>query len=322
MANSVYANARASVLQTNLLSVDRINRMIEASSVDEAIKVLAEINFGDNISISSPLEFEKLIAVEEEKLFDFIKTSSPKECFKKFILYKNDYHNAEVFIKAKHLKVDVENMLVCEGIYSNEVLKDKIFSDDYSSFPSSLANALRFADGEFVSNKATGVAIGGAFIKALYNELFILSKADKYLKEVYYTKVDCINVGVALRLRNYAQAVEFFIPNGRLTNLDLRNLCENSLDELKSTFVYSPIKDIILRAIEEAGNKKPLSQFEKLSDYYPVSLIKKNEYSSSGNIPFLKYVFNKLNDLTNVRIILVGLINGFSQQDIKNRIRW
>lgn len=322
MPNSVYANARASVLHNNLLGVERINRMIEASSVEDAFRVLSEINFGDNISMSSPLEFEKLISSEEEKLFDFIKTSSPSENIKKFILYKNDYHNAEVFIKAKHLKIDVENMLVCDGVYSKEVLKDKIFSDDYSSFPSSLSNVLRFADGEFVSNKATGVSIGGAFIKALYKELFILSKRDKFLKELYLTKVDCINVGVALRLRNYVQAVDFFIPNGRLSDLELKNLCENSLDELKSTFVYSPIKDIILMAIEEAGNSKSLSQFEKLSDYYAVSLIKKKEYSSSGNIPFLKYVFNKLNDLINIRIILIGLINGFSQQDIKNRIRW
>ena len=45
------------------------------------------------------------------------------------------------------------------------------------------------------------------------------------------------------------------------------------------------------------------------------------QYSSSGSIPFMKYVFMKLNDITNVRIILVGLINGQDKQDIKNRLR-
>lgn len=321
MANSVYSNGRASALQANLLGSDRINRMLDCTSVEDTFKVLSEVNFGDNISISSALDFEKLILNEEQKLFDFIKSTSPSEEFKKFILFKNDYHNAEAFVKAKHLKISVEDMLVSDGLIDKDLLKDAIFTDDYKSLPAIMAKTLSYCDAEFVSGKANGAKISASFVKAIYEEMFFASKSDRFLNLVFKTKVDCVNIGVALRLRNYSQAEEFFIPNGRLTTLELKKLCEAPIEDLKTLFKHSPVKDIVSRAFEEAENGKPLSTFERLADYYPLSLINKMQYSSSGSIPFMKYVFMKLNDITNVRIILVGLINGQDKQDIKDRLR-
>ncbi|MCQ2387697.1 MAG: hypothetical protein MJ066_04555 [Clostridia bacterium] len=66
MSNIIYSNARAKFLSNSLLGKDRINRMID-SSVEDAIKILSEVNFGDNALIESNFDFEKLIDIEKDK---------------------------------------------------------------------------------------------------------------------------------------------------------------------------------------------------------------------------------------------------------------
>ena len=321
MANAVFAGGRASALQNYLLGEERINRMIDATSLDDALKVLMEINFGDGFSISTPIHFEKLISIEEEKLYSFIKSTSPSEKLKEFLLLKNDYHNAEAFVRAKHLKIDDDKMLVNDGVYEKDKLKDLIFADDYKGLPKPLRSAIIQCDNLFISNKASGVLVSNIFNKAYFEHLYSVSKGDKILTRLFKNKVDCVNIGVAFRIRNYSKANSFFIDNGTLSPSDLKKLCENSFDELKVYFKFSPLFKVVMLAIEDAEKNKPLLEFEKFTDFYPVSLLDENKYSISGNLPFMRYVFNKLNDFINIRIIMIGLINGLDKNQIKNRLR-
>ena len=321
MANAVFAGGRASALQNYLLGEERINRMVDATSFDDALKVLMEINFGDGFSISTPMQFEKLISIEEEKLYSFIKSTSPSKKLEEFLLIKNDYLNAEALIRAKHLKIDDDKMLVNDGIYAKEKLKDLIFADDYKGFPIPLGKALIECDNLFISGKASGVLVSNIFIKAYFEHLYSISKGDKILSKLYKNKVDCVNIGVAFRIRNFLKANSFFIDNGTLSTSDLKKLCDDSFDELKGYFKFSHLFKFIILAIDDAEKNKPLLEFEKYTDYYPVSLLNENKYSISGNLPFMRYVFNKLNDFVNIRIIMIGLINGLDKNQIKNRLR-
>jgi V/A-type H+-transporting ATPase subunit C len=240
MANAVFAGGIASALQNNLLGEERINRMVDALSPDDALKVLMEINFGDGFSVSNPMQFEKLISIEEEKLYSFIKSTSPSEKLKEFLLIKNDYHNAEALIRAKHLKIDDAKMLVNDGLCEKDKLKDLIFADDYKGLPKPLSKALIECDNLFISNKASGVLVSNIFVKAYFEHLYSVSKGDSFLSKLYKNKVDCVNIGVAFRIRNFLKANSFYIDNGTLSLNDFKKLCDESFDELKVCFKFSP----------------------------------------------------------------------------------
>ena len=47
MSDSIYANARAAALTGSLLGADRLSRMADCASADEAVKILQEVNFGE-----------------------------------------------------------------------------------------------------------------------------------------------------------------------------------------------------------------------------------------------------------------------------------
>ena len=320
MINFQYLNARAKALENGLLGKDRLYRLAESVSAEEGLKVLTEVNFGGGIAIDSPLDFEKLIDEEQTKLFELINKIGGETAFGNFVLLSQDFHNAEAFMKAKHLKISADKMLVPEGKISKEKLSEAIMMDEYKSLPPLLAEACITADGLFVSGKATGRIINATFMKCLYSALYELSKKDKDLAEIYSAKADCANIAIALRTRNYQTASESFVVGGKLTESEKKSLCEESFDSLKEKCKFFGNSQFVKVALSGVAGQ-PLTEFESLAEGFALKYLKKQKYSVEGIRPFMLYVYYKLAELTNVRIAMVGLINGQDEREIKNRMR-
>lgn len=320
MDNSIYANARAIALQNTLIGIDRLNRMIECSSKEEALKILNEVNFGDGVS-SDGGDFELIISTEEDKFSQFIRENSPSENFKKYLLIGNDYHNAEVFLRSKYLKSDVSNMVVSDGFINAEKLKDDILSDNYSSFSKNLQSALIEADNLFVFGNPDGKSISSIFKKALYSELFEIASKEKLLKKLFSVKADAVNISICFRTRDYSQAKEMFVKGGTLDETALKGLCEDTVENLKDKIKFSENRKLIEIAIEDFSKGTTLTEFEKVADGYSLALLKERKYDVDGYRPFMLYAFYKRAEIKNVRIILSCIDNGIDKNEIKSRVR-
>lgn len=321
MNNVIYSNARAKTLEKLLLGADRIGRMTDSADAEEALKILSETDFGGGVQISGAAEYEKLTVAETVRFINFVKETCPSEDFKRFLLLKNDFHNAEALIKSKYLKTDAQAMLTESGIIDVNVMRERIMADEYKSFPISMAEALGACDADFVSGKATGQSVGLFFLKAYFNELYSTAKKDKILLEIYKTKVDCANITTALRTRNFAASLGGFINNGNLTLSEFKALNDESFEVLKNKFRFSPQAELIYTALNAAEKGQPLTDFEKNAESYAVNLMLKNKFSAQGMLPFMQYCFYKKADIANVRIIFAGLLNGLKSKEIKERLR-
>lgn len=320
MSNVIYAGARAKSLYKGLLGAERINAMTESVNAEAALGILSEAGF-ISASFDGATDYESILSAAKTELFDFIREACPSEALKKYLLYKNDFHNAEAFIKAKFLKLDGGELACESGTLSASVLKERIFVDDYRSFPKAMAQALSQCDEAFVSGTATGVAINGLMEKAYFSALFEACKKDKLLTRLCHYKADAANVKIAIRSRDYKYAEKQFVKGGELGDAELRALCEETPDTIKEKFKFSYIGKEIAAAADALEKNASLSEFEKLTDDYPLKLLLINKYSTEGYYPFIIYCLYKLADIANVRIILSGLYNGESRQDIENRLR-
>lgn len=321
MANAIYANARAKSLENNLLGTDRLNRMIDSGSPDEAMRVLSEVNFGGGVSVGSFSDFELLISAEEKNFIDFLKSDCPSEALKNYMLYPFDFHNAETFIKEKYLKKQFNESTVYGGIFDKEDMREKIMLDDYRSFPEKMAEALSFCDGEFTTGRATGATVDAVFKKALYSELYKNARKIADLKEIFSVKADCANVGTALRTRNFSTATRYFVDGGNITQSELKILSEEPFETLKEKCRFMSIGELISLAIDACVKDEPMSEFEAKADGFALSLLKRKKFATEGIVPFMLYCFYKLAELKNVRIIMVGLINGMDKNEIRRRLR-
>lgn len=318
MVDSFFSNARAVSQENYLLGKDRLNRMIDCDNSEDAYKILLESGFGNGASASST-EFENLIFAEMQKFRSFLDETCVNSAFKSFLLIKNDYHNAEAFIKSKYLNVRAEDFTVQDGLIEKSVLKEFIFSDKYDSLPKSLKIALINIDEAFVDGKASGFFVSSEIKKALYTEYKKICKGD--LKKILEIKADAVNVGAVLRSGNYEQAKKNFVCGGCIPEFTLKKMCEISVDQLKefSKSIKSELN--IESAVDDFIRGKPLTELEREADGYALKYLKKYKYSAEKDYPYMLYCYYKLNEIENIRIIMVGLLNGIDKNEIKRRLR-
>ena len=181
MPNSIFANARAAALSVRLPGADRLNRMADCSSAEDAVKILQEAGFGEGAASSDP---ETLIAAEERSFAAFVRDAAPDGRVARFLLARWDFANAEAVMRAKYLKRDAKTMAGTEGVYPLALLEEKIFADDYKPFSPQLAKALAEADAMFVGGTATGRRVGTLFARAQYAEEAETAKKDSALRSI------------------------------------------------------------------------------------------------------------------------------------------
>lgn len=303
-------------MEKTLLGEDRLKRMVEGTA-DDALKILSEVGFGTgDISRAG---IDAVSDTETARLLAFIKETAPDDKIAKFFLYPYDFRNAEALIKEKYLKTESEPS-AC-GLLDIKELREKIFTDAYLSFPKHMAAALFNADKAFVEGTPSGLYINGLFTKALYDELFALKIKDSTLKRVLCAKADLINIGIALRTRNYERAEKQFVHLGNVKERALKALCEADFDTIREQFRFTEYKDEVFAALLGIENGTGFKEFEKLSDGFAVKIIKKHRYDSQGFIPFIRYCFYKFADIANARIVLVGHSGGLSREEISDRLR-
>lgn len=318
MVDSFFSNARAVSQENYLLGKDRLNRMLESETAEEAYKILLESGFG-NGAVGSCADFENLISAEMQKFRSFLDETCVNGAFKSFLLIKNDYHNAEAFIRSKYLNVRAEDFTVQDGLIEKSVLKGYILSDKYDSLPKSLKTALINIDEAFVSGNASGFFVSSEIKKALYSEYKKICKGD--LKKILEVKADAVNIGAVLRSDNYEQAKKNFVCGGSVSEATLKKLSEAPEDQLKSLAKDIKSELDIVSAVEDVIMGKPLTELEREADGYALKYFKKFKYSADGDYPYMLYCYYKLNEIENVRIIMVGLLNGIDKNEIKRRLR-
>lgn len=303
-------------MEKTLLGEDRLKRMIDGN-VEDALKILSEVGFGAGESAAD--EIDAVSKYETARLCAFIKEAAPDEKIAKFFLYPFDFKNAEALIKSKYLKTEPE-LFSC-GYFDEKTLKEKIFSDSYGSFPRAMADALLASDKAFVDKTESGQFINSLFTKALYEELFALNIKNPYIGKILLAKADMINIGIALRTRDFDSAKGQFVHEGAVNKNALKAVCEEDFDKIRERFRFTDYKDAVYAALDGIENGKGLKDFEKMSDGFAVKIINKNKFNQEGIFPFIRYCFYKLADIMNARIILVGHSGNLTGEEISERLR-
>ena len=80
MIDNIFANARAVAEENGLLGIDRLNRMADSASPEEAFKVLSEVNFGEGVAADAS-DYERAVEAEAEQPLpvDAVEAQRPRE---------------------------------------------------------------------------------------------------------------------------------------------------------------------------------------------------------------------------------------------------
>ena len=125
----LHISARVRAMENRLLTRERMERMLDARSADEAAKVLAECGYGDLPSLT-PTVIERALSQARQGLLAELRKVAPDQRLLDVFCIKYDYHNIKVLIKAAARGVDGAQLLLDAGRYDLAQLREDFEMDD------------------------------------------------------------------------------------------------------------------------------------------------------------------------------------------------
>lgn len=127
--------------ETKMLSAERMERMIDAPTNDEAAKILEECGYGDLSGLSAK-EAGAALEAHIAALFDEVEGMVPEAQLVQLFRLKYDYHNAKALIKARAMGVECDAILSQRGTVAPQKLLTAFLEEDYRDIPPVLAQAM------------------------------------------------------------------------------------------------------------------------------------------------------------------------------------
>ncbi|MFW0861711.1 MAG: V-type ATP synthase subunit C [Dethiobacter sp.] len=322
-----YAVGRIRAMETRLLDRGKIDRMVEAKSAEEALKVLGESEYGEYLAdLGSVHQFEKMLDVELRRIYVELRKFSPEPGLINLFAKKFDYHNLKVLIKANKLAEKRDELLVPEvgNIPLAEMIR-AVSDDDYRNLPPLMRRAAEKLS-ELLRLEPDPQLVGLLLDRAMYEELEDEVDAQKssFLKGYFTRLVDLLNIKTYLRVRRANRPKEFLLkallPNG---NVDMNKLVQlvEPLEVLVDRLMFSAYAHVVEEGIQTYQKTDTLTRYEKLADDHLIKYAKQAKYVTFGPEPIIGYLLAKENEIKMIRIIMVGKINQLPTEEIKERLR-
>ena len=326
MTSVLYAAGRVSVAQKNMLSSDKLNRIVAADGLEEAVRILSEYNYGGGIALSSPFAYEEMLCAEERSLYAFLREILPEGSGFETFFYEADFHNAKVLAKERFCAAERVTEAVNEyGMIPFADLARKLSTSEYDGLPTEMTAAFRDFEKSNEAGTLLSSDIDAGLDRAFYEFVFALLKKcrDKRLTEYYRDRVDGINIGVFLRCRRIGLDVSALkgrlIRGGNIATETLVKYYDKELTELRSALVGSVWYKLITEYIEDKS-MGAVGMETATEDVLTTRLAAiRYEMETVGSIAF--YYREKTTEIKDLRIVLTGKKNKVDNKAILSRLR-
>lgn len=315
-ADYTYAVARIRSKELSLLSGHDIDSLLSLPDYKSCLRALSDKgwNFPDNSDISHVLS----IQTEElwELMDELVKDDNSFDIFR----IRNDYHNLKVAVKAVTRSVSPESMLLKHSVYSPQQIVGALENRDYSQLPDilqepakeAMASLLQTADGQLCD-----IIIDRAALEHIYR--LGMESDNDFIRRYAQLTVGCADIKTAVRSAKTSKSGEFIkkaLCHCDCLNVDaLAAAAVKGIDEicdcLTGTMFTSAVPYL----------KISVSAFEKWADNYLNSLMQEQKWDPFTIGPIAAYILGKEKEITAVRLILSGKLNGLSDSVIKERLR-
>lgn len=314
-------SARIHALENRLLTRERMERMLDARTADEAAKVLAECGYPDFDDLSPSGIEAALDQVRLDTMAD-LRKAAPDPAIVDVFCIQYDYHNAKTLLKAQATGKNPDELFIDAGRYPVAKLKEEFLKEDVRGteiFQTAVAEAK-----EILAETGDPQSADIRLDQAYYAELLQAAHASRspFLLGYIQRSIDTANLRSVVRSFRMGRGADFLrrvlIPGGTLRLDALLSVSRG--EELMAAVGPGP-----LASAAEAGAKAmeggPLTQFEKLCDDAVTAYLSKGKSVAFGEHPLIGYLYARQAELTTIRIILTGRMAGLDADTIRERLR-
>lgn len=322
----LFSTARVRSVEKNMLTRERAEKMIDAKTNEDALRVLDDCNYGNGGETTDPGDYEKLLAQEHKKTYDFITSVAPELDYFNMFLYPYDYHNLKVIMKAEYLGIDASDTLVDTGSIDLKVLKYSVKERDFSALTEKMGMALREIIEDFPKTNDPQM-IDFILDKYCYEEM--LSSAENtnssFIIDYVKLQIDAINIKTYVRLKRMNKSWDFFtkvyLKGGKISEQVFIKNYDEPFEKFAEQLSAYGFREIFLEGTESLAETGMFTKLEKLLDNKLMEHVKSSKYIPFGIEPLAGYLIAKDNEIKVARIIMAGKLAGISQELIRERLR-
>lgn len=322
-----YAVARVRVLEGRLLTRDRLARLVEAETPDEALRLLMEFNYGTTADLKTPYEYDVLILEELREAYDFLDHVSPDPALTDLFRLSYDAHNIKALLKSRlQEQSGPGDVLMDVGTIPAEKLAIAVNDRDYRDLPETFRRALQNLEKTF----STGVdpqRIGIELDKAVFIEIFkrLGEHPNAFARKYFKALADFQNVRILLRARARAmprdELAEALLPEGDVSKSALLNALDQAPDALVKSVAVGAVSRGIAAGLEETFHTGSMAALERRADDLLLGLAREGKRETLGIGPLIGYLLAKEQEAKAVRLIMVAKLNGLDDAIVKERLR-
>lgn len=312
-----YAVARIRMLERSLLTEKEYTQMIDARSADEAMKILMDAGYSE-FGMAEARDFETLLSAQLSKAYSDVRELTT-ENFMDVFLYKNDYHNLKVLIKADITETEADAYLIGGGTVDIEVMKNAFAGKNFSTIPYEMQEAVAAAYEAYGKNQS-GQAVDIVLDKAAFRQMSLTAKksGSDFIKKYVELVCDITNLKNFLRVktmrRPFEMFAEIYVEGGSIT-----------ADAFRAAFgadtPWGGFKGSQYGELCAEGMPQGFTVFERLCDNFIMGFIREAKYRSLTMEPMAAYIYARETEVKTVRIIMSGKLNDIDADIIKERLR-
>ena len=315
-------SARIHAMENRLLTRERMDRLMEIGSAEEAARILSECGYPELSELS--LEgIERMLAASRSELRKDLRETAPDSTVVDLFFIPYDYHNLKVLLKARSTGQDADRLFIDCGRYSAVQLKEEVLQGTPQHETEAFAQAAMSAARALDQDKSPQTA-DQILDRACYAEMLeaALKTGSAFLEGYVRLSIDCVNLRTTVRCRRINCSFDYLksalLPGG---NIDLGEFLSVAAGtkELNDVIAQGfPAEAALADAAARAGDD--LMQFERFSNSILTVYFSNTKNLSFGERPLIGYLHTKLAEFTTVRVILSGRSAGLNSEAIRERL--
>ena len=315
-----YASTRAKAKENTLIGREKMLRLINAATPEEAIKLLADYGYPQAEELA-PEEFETSISAVLHEAMCFVREVTPEKAATDLYFCRFDYHNLKVLLKELYFGGKNEDLLVDTGMIPPAKLEEIVSEKRYQALPREMRQAVEELDRRF------SVRPDGSLIDALLDRAYSMQLSremktvkDVFVRQLFAADIDFVNVRTVVRQKQAGMTRDIFersiLAGGLIGPTVLRRAFEATEDDMFQILETGRYQRELAAAFEYYQNTHSLAKLEKARQDYSARLAGQYKHDIFCIAPLLAYFFAKLRETQAVRMVMIGKLSGIEGRNI------
>lgn len=317
----LFLSTRIRVLERSLLTRDRMERMLDAQTNEEAVKVLVECGYPE-LPVVDVDSVNAALVTMRDKVFEDLYAFAPDPAMIDVFKVKYDYHNIKTILKSEAMGLSPDRLLVDCGRVPPKELQEKLQTGSASGALEGLYRAA--AEAREVLNASHDPQRSDFLLdRAYFREMAALAKdtGSSFLEGYVRMLVDAANLKSLVRVLRMGKTDEFLrsvlFEGGNIRADQVLSCMSGGLEGVYASTDFREAAEIG----QAAASGGALTAFEKACDDAIIHYVAGAKYVAFGEPVVVSYLVAKDNELTAVRIIMTGRLAGLSAETIRERLR-